>query len=336
MTHLGSWTSALADGQLSPEETERALAHVAACGLCAAELESARAARRTLSTACDVPPAPDLTARLLALSAQMSPADDDPLRRPPPSREPWPDRGPQPGLDGTLLDGALTGDLTACSRRRRGRVTALVVGGTGLAVVALFTLGDSPVVTPSRHLAEPLTLLAQAGPDERAAGQTVVVELTANPLGTSGPGDPAGGNDVEQAALAWMTEQGWERPARIPDGFAVSALRLAGAQGEVLELDLVGPQGSIVLRQQEGRLDDVALGDLRKLDVDGRTVHVVTDEPWHVVWQSGDTVIDVVADTDHVVVTDLVAAFPARDYDAGVPARVVRGWSTMTGALGTP
>ncbi|MFS0705380.1 zf-HC2 domain-containing protein, partial [Cellulomonas sp. 179-A 9B4 NHS] len=38
MTHLGSWISALVDGQLDAAATERALAHVAGCRRCADEL----------------------------------------------------------------------------------------------------------------------------------------------------------------------------------------------------------------------------------------------------------------------------------------------------------
>ena len=67
MSHLGTRLSALADGQLAPAATERALAHVAGCPQCAAELTAARAARRALAAADDVTPAPDLTARLLSL-----------------------------------------------------------------------------------------------------------------------------------------------------------------------------------------------------------------------------------------------------------------------------
>ncbi|KGM08418.1 hypothetical protein N869_09690, partial [Cellulomonas bogoriensis 69B4 = DSM 16987] len=67
--HLGSQVSALADGQLSPAETEQALAHVVGCPECAAELEAARAAHRALAQAMDVTAAPDLTARLIALGS---------------------------------------------------------------------------------------------------------------------------------------------------------------------------------------------------------------------------------------------------------------------------
>ena len=58
MTHLGSRLSALVDGQLSPAESERALEHVAGCPRCTEELAAARAARRALSAAAHVEPAP--------------------------------------------------------------------------------------------------------------------------------------------------------------------------------------------------------------------------------------------------------------------------------------
>ncbi len=90
VTHLGSRLSALVDGQLSPAEAERALEHVACCPRCAAELAAARAARRALSAAGPVEPAPDLAARLLALSAEIPPTDGDPLRAAPAPSDPGP------------------------------------------------------------------------------------------------------------------------------------------------------------------------------------------------------------------------------------------------------
>ena len=66
--HLGSRISALVDGQLSVAATERALAHVAVCPQCAAELCAARSARAALTSVDEPCPAPDLTARLLSLA----------------------------------------------------------------------------------------------------------------------------------------------------------------------------------------------------------------------------------------------------------------------------
>ncbi|WP_435735366.1 zf-HC2 domain-containing protein [Cellulosimicrobium sp. PMB13] len=305
-SHLGSRLSALVDGQLSPAESERALVHVAGCVRCADELAAARAARRALSAAAHVEPAPDLTARLLALSAQIPPSDQDPLRRAPVATDPWAQRPALPA-------GAWSGELRGGVLRRR--VATALAGGVGVVAVGLFALGESPVVTPELHRSDPLTVLAQAAPRVTAAGT----------------GSLAAGTDPGLASLA---ARGWTGPTELPDGVTVAAVREDTAR-QVLEIDLATPTGEVVVREQVGLLDETALGGLDTWDVDGRRVHVLSEDPWHVVWQSGDTVIDVVADTEHEVLADLVAAFPDRDYDAGVPARISRGWTTMTGALGT-
>lgn len=306
MTHLGSRLSALVDGQLSPAEGERVLEHVAGCRECAEELAAARAARRALSAAAHVEPAPDLTARLLALSAQIPPAEEDPLRRPPPAGDPWAATPP------VLPRGAWRGELRGGVLRRR--VAALAAAGVGVAAVGLFALGDSPTVTPSLHPTDPLTVLAQAAPRAAAASRQPA---------------PADGGAATLAALA---AQGWTCPTDLPDGVTVAAVR---DEGHLLEIDLRTPTGEAVVREQAGVLDRAALSGVGTWDVDGRVVHVLSEEPWHVVWQAGDTVVDVVADTEEGEVADLVASFPAGDYDAGVPARIARGWTTMTGALGT-
>ncbi|WP_454044489.1 zf-HC2 domain-containing protein [Cellulosimicrobium sp. Marseille-Q8652] len=306
-SHLGSRLSALVDGQLSPAEAERALGHVAGCARCADELAAARSARRALSAAAHVEPAPDLTARLLALSAQIPPSEQDPLRRAPAAGDPWAQRP-------VLPPGAWSGELRGGALRRR--VAMVVAGGVGVAAVGLFALGESPVVTPELHRSDPLTVLAQAAPRITAAGTAGAAETRADD------------------GLASLVAQGWTGPSELPEGVTVAAVREDAAR-QVLEIDLVTPTGEVVVREQVGLLDEAALAGLGTWDVDGRRVHVLSEDPWHVVWQSGDTVIDVVADTEDEVLADLVAAFPDRDYDAGVPARISRGWTTMTGALGT-
>jgi hypothetical protein len=312
VTHLGSRLSALVDGQLSPAESERALEHVTGCPRCADELAAARAARRALSAAGPVEPAPDLAARLLALSAQIPPAVDDPLRRPPAASGPWSEPV-------ALPRGAWSGELRGGVLRRR--VVGLVVGGVGVAAVGLFVLGESPTVTPNLHRTDPLTVLAHAAPLATGAARVDA-------------GGAAGDAGDDALLLGTLVSQGWTCPTVLPDGFDVVDVRDDTAR-EVLEIDLAAPGGEVVVREQAGRLDTAALADATTWDVDGRAVHVLSDEPWHVVWQSGNTVIDVVADTEQDTLVALVAAFPARDYDAGVPARISRGWTTMTGALGT-
>lgn len=332
MTHLGTLISALADDQLSPAMRERALTHVAGCDQCAAELAVARAVRKRLSCARDVLPTNDLTSRLLALSAQIPEVEGDPLRQGPAVRDPW-----APPPEAGALSCALTGDIAAHARRRRSR-RVLVAASSGVAVlaVALFTLGDRPVVVPDRHVASPLTVLAEAG-GATAAGATEVALVPVLPEisedGEAGGG--SGGVDLaDSTALAWMAENGWTSPSGILDGFDVTSVRLVGSEGDVLRVDLAGPEGTIVVREQVGRLDTSSLS--RSEGFEGRAVYVLSDEPPHLVWQAGDTVIDVVAEVSKDVLASFVATFPAHDFDAGVPARISRGWTTMTGALGTP
>ncbi|MFF3062954.1 anti-sigma factor family protein [Oerskovia sp. NPDC057915] len=334
MTHLGTLVSALADDQLSPATRERALTHVAGCDQCAAELAVARAVRKRLSCARDVLPTTDLTSRLLALSSEIPAAQGDPLRQGPPARDPWA-ASPEAGA----LRDALTGDFVAHARRRRSRRT-VVAASSGLAVlaVALFTLGDRPVVVPERHVAAPLTLLAQAGDDAQDATDPDLVPVvpTAGWSGNSASGTGAADSMdlVDSAALAWMADHGWTSPSGILEGFDVTGVHLVGDDKDVLQVDLAGPEGTVVVREQVGRLDTTSL--TRSEGFDGRAVYVLSDEPWHVVWQAGDTVIDVVAEARKEVLAAFVATFPAHDFDEGVPARISRGWTTMTGALGTP
>jgi len=331
MTHLGTLISALADDQLSPATRERALTHVAGCDQCAAELAVARAVRKRLSCARDVLPTTDLTSRLLALSAQIPEAEGDPLRKGPAARDPW-----APPPEAGALSCALTGDIAAHARRRRSR-RVLVAASSGVAVlaVALFTLGDRPVVVPDRHVASPLTVLAEAG-GATAAGATEVALVPVLPelSDDTGEGLPDGVDLADSSALAWMAENGWTSPTGILDGFDVTSVQLVGTERDVLRMDLTGPDGTIVVREQVGRLDTSNLS--RSEDFEGRAVYVLSDEPPHLVWQAGDTVIDVVAEVSRDVLASFVATFPAHDFDAGVPARISRGWTTMTGALGTP
>ncbi|MBD7949168.1 anti-sigma factor family protein [Oerskovia rustica] len=334
MTHLGTLVSALADDQLSPATRERALTHVAGCDQCAAELAVARAVRKRLSCARDVLPTTDLTSRLLALSSEIPAAQGDPLRQGPPARDPWA-AAPEAGA----LRDALTGDFVAHARRRRSRRT-VVAASSGLAVlaVALFTLGDRPLVVPDRHVAAPLTLLAQAGDDAQDATDPGLVPVRPTAGGSGTSASAAASTDsmdlVDSAALAWMADHGWTSPSGILEGFDVTGVHLVGDDRDVLQVDLAGPEGTIVVREQVGRLDTTSL--TRSEGFDGRAVYVLSDEPWHVVWQAGDTVIDVVAEARKEVLAAFVATFPAHDFDAGVPARISRGWTTMTGALGTP
>ena len=299
--HLGAWVSAVADRQLGPADTERALAHVAGCPSCAHELAAARQARRALRVARDVEPGPDLTARLLALAAPPVPRPVVALGIAAPAR-------------------ALDGDLTA--RRRPLRCATAALAGLGIVLAGLALLGAPPAVVPSARPAGALAWLADApGPgDASVPGLAQISSTSSHPTPTS------------VVVLDAMRSAGWAGPQQVPDGYQVIATRPVGGHGAPLEVDLAGPAGRIVLTEQRGRLDVGALVDAGQ-EVGGRTVYVLTGQPWHAVWQCGDTIVSVIAQEPTPATTELVVGFPTAGYDDALPARLARGWHTLTGAL---
>jgi anti-sigma factor RsiW len=347
--HLGSWVSALADGQLAPAATERALAHVAGCTRCAGELASARAARRALSGADDVRPAGDLTARLLALGCGPTGTPDTPVRAmtpfaPPAGRPATFTDTPITATPRTsLLGGAgfplaalagLGGQTTTAGDDGRGVLTGTVTPGrrglravvgsvTGLGVVAagLFVLGDRPDVTPTAAAAPALSLLGSA-------------RTAAVPVVSAAADEPEAGSTTADY-LAWMQAQGWTCPSEVPDGWSVSSVRLRD-DGGTLEVALSGPVGDLVVTEQQGRLDTDALTAAERVTLADRTVYLLSTSPWHVAWQSGDTVVEVVSADGSADVESVVAQFPEHDFDSGLPARLTRGWDTLAAAVRLP
>ncbi|MDM7855679.1 zf-HC2 domain-containing protein [Cellulomonas alba] len=339
MSHRGPWISAYLDGQLSPEEAERATAHVAQCRACAEELAAARATRRALAAAPDMDPTPDLTARLLSL------APGEPRRAVPPVDPFAPPAATAAfasyGLASGRLEALRGAPLRGRVRPRRSpvRIAAGSVAGLGAVAAMLFALGDRPEVAPVSHPGTDLGLLgASTGPADS-------VRLAA--LSADADGDvPV---DTRGDVTGWLRAHHWAFPSALPAGWSVGAVRWcddwsAGAaqassaapHGRLLELDLVGPRESVVVAEQPGRLDPEAVAHADREQVAGRDVLVLSNEPWHVVWQANGTVVQVVASAPSDDVEALVAAFPVGAYDDGVPARIVRGWDTVTGAMQRP
>lgn len=334
--HLGEWVSALVDNQLDVADRERCLVHVAGCPECALEVEEARTARRAVALGLDdVRPADDFMSRLLSMSAPAAPQAgevvgfDEPRGGPVTQRsadaarlvphEPLPPRWR-----------ALCGDVEHHGQEhrglRRGRAVIATLLGTSMVAASLFTLGDRPVVVPDRQQTDALSALAAA-----AQLQTTddLVLASATGVVSSDPGSDGYDHEV----LEWMAEQGWPRPASLPDAVTVTALRFTGVGDDVLEVDLDTPFGDVVLREQHGRLDPDKVGDLRTVATDGAPVYLVSDAPLHLVWQSSDTVVDLVAPGSLDDVLQLVSTFPVDEFDSGFQARVGRGWTTLTGVL---
>ena len=330
MSHLGSRISALVDGQLSVADTERALAHVAVCPECSAELAASRAARRALAAADEVAPTPDLTARLLSLAALDRHARGRPVRpagaavaRRARRRTAWPAGAWARGLArraGRCAATSVTAASSVAHRRRLDRRVSV------RSPAMLFVLGERPDVVPTVHPGADLGLLGQArpGPGRRPAVRQ--------------PWPVADGSaDASHQTVAWLRAHGWSFPAELPAGWTVTAVRWSGDE-------LAGARGRrdgrrrdpLVVTEQQGRLDTTALAGAPTSEVGGREVYVLSFEPWHVVWQSDATVVQVVASQSSGSAETLVAAFPGGAFDDGVPARITRGWNTVTGVLDRP
>ncbi|ROS23094.1 zf-HC2 domain-containing protein [Cellulomonas sp. PhB150] len=326
MSHLGSRISALVDGQLAPAATERALAHVATCPECAAELSAARAARTALASACgDVSPDADFAARLLSLGPMqpppVAPRSADPFA-PPPRRTSHDvasyglHRGRARRAWDSRTGAALCGEVPM--RRVTSRLVVGSVAGMGAVAVMLFVLGERPAMAPEGQLSADLELLGHA---------------TAQPV-SDGARDAASEADAADEPESWLARNGWPFPAELPAGWDVTDVRYT--DGGALEVDVASPNGPVVVTEQPGRLDSERLVGAEQVTLEGRAVAVLSREPWHVVWQSGGTVVQVVAAQQSDGATELVAGFPGGAFDDGVPARISRGWSTVTGVFDQP
>jgi hypothetical protein len=155
-SHLGARVSALVDGELGHELRDRALAHVAGCRECQADLDAERAVKVSLTGAVTPGPAPELVASLRALAAPGGPlpprARSMPLgpvvpELPPPGRRRQDSR--RPGRPGPA----------ARSRVRRGGYVAVgALSLAGLVLGTAFAAGTQsggsgvPVVPPTAEL----------------------------------------------------------------------------------------------------------------------------------------------------------------------------------------
>ncbi len=108
MTHLDDWAAALVDSELTHDERDRALAHLAGCVECRVAVDGQRRVKAELAAVAAEPTVPgaDLTARLLAIPSAVYAGDGiDVVRRAgtstarpsrPRGSRPWPSRGTRP------------------------------------------------------------------------------------------------------------------------------------------------------------------------------------------------------------------------------------------------
>jgi hypothetical protein len=152
VTHLGDRLAALADGELDHRERDRALAHVAHCDACRAELEDQRAVKALLAAAGAPQPRPDTVAALHDLALPGGPLP--PRARTMPQGALVPDL-PHPGRRprSARRDSRRPGDRV---RRRLGVATAGAFSVAGLVLGTAFVAGgaqpSSSVVPPAAEL----------------------------------------------------------------------------------------------------------------------------------------------------------------------------------------
>ncbi len=199
----------------------------------------------------------------------------------------------------------LRGDVHARRERLAARLTLGGFAGLGLVAAGLFALGAHQAVVPSTHPGLALDVLG-------AAAAEPLVPSTA---------------DVELLAA-----DGWAVPP-LPDGWTVLAAHRVGGG---IEVDVAGPSGTAVISERLGRLDTAALAGQPVAEVGGRSVYLLSSEPWHVAWQCDEAVVEVLAPAADAALDALIAAFPAAPYDEGVPARISRGWTVVAHAFEMP
>lgn len=145
MTHLGERLTALVDGELSHDERDKALVHLAACDQCRAEADELRVLKRRLRAMSDALPAESLLKRLQAMGEPGDPLPPVARRLPGQSRAPAPVRLTRP-RDTRPVGGRSR--RAAVTRRHLPRGRYLVVGAATLAILgvgsAAFAAGSDP------------------------------------------------------------------------------------------------------------------------------------------------------------------------------------------------
>jgi hypothetical protein len=228
-----------------------------------------------------------------------------------------------PGERRGLPPGGLSGDV----RPRRPPVAALTAGALGVGLVAvLFALGGEPVTAPQQHPAHALSLLSRAADAVGSTSRSV----TLVDEGTTRTLDVAAVTDEDGSAAC-----PWAEPVLLPEGYRSVAVRMSGGPTPSVEIDLVGPSGVVVVTQTLARLDESAVEGV-PTRVGDRTVLVLSDAPWHAVWQAGDVMVVVVAEVPSTAVLDLVSASSVQPYDDGAHARLLRGWHSLVASWSSP
>lgn len=310
--HLGSLISALVDDQLPPIERERALSHAAGCAQCAQEISATRAARGILASGSQPTVRTDFLSGLMSMAAMErdSQAAADEVR---PSDNPFIVREAIPTCK-------FSGEILRRNRARKAAkvmVPVLLSGGLAFA----FTLGARPLVTP------------EVGQDFLSSRLSL---MNSNPWfvpvhEVSSDADPGAVDDTK--FVSWMRGHGWRVPENMADTVTVKQVGYSSDSPHELEITLDTSAGPVLLTERKGDLDDEAISEATVIEHEGGPIYVLSNSPTRLIWQSGDTVMELVSMATVEELASVTRTFNVDRYDDGLSARMVRGFYDLAGVV---
>lgn len=292
--HLHEEITALADGRLGPEATERAVEHLAACPQCSEALAAERALRRTLTQTGDLPLPPDLTHRLMGVATQPIPA-------------------PGVGLGNAV---ARTWADRPSRRRLVARSSAAMAGAASL-IVLLVVIG-----TAFQRSGDPDTLLSQS-----SGASLLPVQFPTPESGVAALGFPAA--TQTQAGIRWLEQNDWPAPAGLPEGAELRVLGTLVEQGEEVLLAEVTHQGrTATLIAQRGIVEESELDHLPEVDLGGAVAHRLPGPGFTLVLQCSNTVVLITSTEHRGLVAEIAEGMPVERPHA-ITGRMTEGWQAL-------
>lgn len=314
--HLGPLASALVDEQLQPAAREKALAHLVVCHRCTQEVRDIRTARAALSLASEEQPA--LSNNFMQGLLQMAHEEHAQAQREAiiAHREAFVDHKPVPG-------GEYCGQMKA-----RKKLTQLAKYGAVFALggscVAAFLLGERPNITPRSDqgiLAERLSVLRESN--------------SFSPIyGVHGPVASGHGSTVDSHKLnGWLKEHGWTVPEALPTGVTITSVGFLASRPNELEFIMDTPVGEVVIIESHGILDVSSFDSPVIMEHPHGPIYKLRETPTHLVWQSGETMIEVIGQAASEQLMELAHSFKAEQHDSGYTAQLARGFTQLAGVV---
>lgn len=312
--HLGPLVSALVDDQLPPAARDRALAHLAICERCTEEVRDTRVAHKLMSNAAGTPALrSDFIDGLLTMASAEVHYE---RARPDSAENPFVTHSAVPG-------GAYCGVLSKPHGFKQWLKYGSVFALGGACAVA-FLLGARPVISPKTDTD---TVAARLALLRNSAAFNPLYEVTA----TQADGTKSG---IDTAKLStWLEQHGWTAPSALPAGVTITEVGFLSDQPDELEIVVETPVGEILIVESRGVLDESITKTATKLTLERGSAYVLSDNPAHLTWQSGDTVIELHSTHSVDEIMQFAGTFEAQHHDSGISARMARGFTNLAGVV---